>query len=211
MHKNDLVACVLLCALLLSACTPATPTPASLPVHEDERIIPFRTIDIESRSPLPPFVGVPEVQHDEQANSSNSPLPTPIPDEELPGVSQLYLVDSVEAIDPLIGLLPAETIRGLYAIDFERSLVFALLRGVRYGSRPATYIERISLGEGGIRIYAQFWVPSSNEGDTEDFGYFPYHVVKVLRDDIYPSPYKPSVWNVDLLARLCDNHANPCN
>jgi hypothetical protein len=61
MHRNDLATFVLLCGLLLAACTPATlpPTPAPWPVWEDQRDIPFQTIDVDndSRPLLPESAG----------------------------------------------------------------------------------------------------------------------------------------------------------
>jgi len=196
MHRNGLVTFVLLCGLLLSACTPAAPTPTQWPVWEDERIIPFQTIDVDNdaRSSLPEFVGAPELTEKYDLRTAWT--------ETVPTVSQLYKIESVEDVEPLVGLLPTATIDYLRSVDYDAYIVFALLRGQRGGGGFPVFIERIAAGMGGVRVYAQFRVRTSGtDGYT-----FPYHVVKVKLSDLAWHTWIP----VDLLTRLCDDDKHPC-
>ena len=199
MHRNGLVTFVLLCGLLLSACAPATPTPtpAPWPAWEDERDIPFQTIDVDndSRSLLPEAAGVPEIEEKFDPGIL-------LPEEAVPTVSQLYKIESVEDIEPLVGLLPTATIDYLRSVDYDAYMVFALLRGQRGGGGFPVFIERIAAGMGGVRVYAQFRVRTSGtDGYT-----FPYHIVKVKLNDLAWPTWIP----VDLLTRLCDNDKHSC-
>ncbi|HRK68568.1 MAG TPA: hypothetical protein PKY73_13520 [Hyphomonas sp.] len=163
---------------------------------EDERDIPFQTIDVDndSRPLLPESVGEPEINKDFDLIT--------VPTEARPTVSQLYKIESVEDVEPLVGLLPPTTIDYLRNLDYDAYMVFALLRGQRGGSGFPVFIERVAAGMGGVRVYAQFRVRTSGtDGYT-----FPYHIVKVKLNDLAWSTWMP----VDLLARLCDDNKHPC-
>lgn len=204
MHRNGLVTFVLLCGLLLSACTPAAPTPTQWPVWEDERIIPFQTIDVDndSRSLLPEAAGVPEIEEKFDPGIL-------LPEEAVPTVSQLYKIESVEDIEPLVGLLPTATIDHLRNMDYNAYMVFALLRGKRGEGSRETFIERISISED-FNVYAQFRVPAVGSAVTQGES-FPYHVVKVRLADMFPAASgRPSFTAINLLARLCDDDKHPC-
>lgn len=190
-------------AVLCAGCTSATPTPgptpAPWPVWEDERDIPFQTIDVDNDSySLPPeFASAPEL-------TEKYDLRTEWP-ETVPTVSQLYMIESVDDVEPLVGLLPTATIDYLRNVDYNAYKVFALLRGQRNGDGFSVFIERIAAGMGGVRVYAQFRIPA--EGRETHPGYtFPYHIVKVKLSDL--------AWRswiaADLLARLCDDDKHPC-
>jgi len=188
-----------LTGLLLAACTPAAPSPTPMPwpVWEDERIIPFQTIDVDSdaRSSLPAFVGIPEIEERFDPGIL-------LPEEVIPTVSQLYKIESVEDVELLVGLLPPATIDYLRNVDYDAYIVFALLRGQRGGGGFPVFIERIAAGMGGVRVYAQFRVRTSGtDGYT-----FPYHIVKVKLNDLTWHTWIP----VDLLTRLCDDDKHPC-
>ena len=197
MPRNGLATFVLLCGLLLSACTPAPPS-SPWPVWEDERIIPFQTIDVDSdaRSSLPEFVSVPEIE----GRFDPGML---LPEEDIPTVSRLHKIESVDDVEPLVGLLPPATIDYLRSVDYDANVVFALLRGQRGGGGFPVFIEQVAVGMGGVRVYAQFRVRTSGtDGYT-----FPYHIVKVKLSDLaWSAPWMP----VDLLARLCDDEKHPC-
>jgi hypothetical protein len=192
-------ALLMLIGLLLGACAPATPTPtpAPWPAWEDERIIPFQTIDVDndSRPLLPESAGEPEL-------TEKYDLRTAWP-ESVPTVSQLYKIESVADVEPLVGLLPTATIDYLRSVDYDANVVFALLRGQRGGGGFAVFIEQVAVGMGGVRVYAQFRVRTSGtDGYT-----FPYHIVKVKLSDLAWS----ALWMpVDFLARLCDDEQHPC-
>lgn len=205
MHRNGLVTFVLLCGLLLAACAPATPTPTPTPwpAWEDERDIPFHTIDVDndSRSLLPESAGVPEL-------TEKYDLRTAWP-ETIPTVSQLYKIESVEDVEPLVGLLPTATIDYLRNTDYNAYMVFALLRGKRGEGSRETFIERISISED-FNVYAQFRVPAVGSAVTQGES-FPYHVVKVRLADMFPAASgRPSFTAINLLARLCDDDKHPC-
>ena len=197
MPRNGLATFVLLCGLLLSACTPAPPS-SPWPVWEDERIIPFQTIDVDSdaRSSLPEFVGIPEIEERFDPGML-------LPEESIPTVSRLHKIESVDDVEPLVGLLPPATIDYLRSVDYDANVVFALLRGQRGGGGFPVFIEQVAVGMGGVRVYAQFRVRTSGtDGYT-----FPYHIVKVKLSDLaWSAPWMP----VDLLARLCDDEKHPC-
>lgn len=179
MHRNDLATFVLLCGLLLAACTPATlpPTPAPWPVWEDQRDIPFQTIDVDndSRPLLPESAGVPEL-------TEKYDLRTAWP-ETVPTVSQLYKIESVEDVEPLVGLLPTDTVDYLRNVDYNAYMVFALLRGQRNGDEFCVFIERVAAGKGGVRVYAQFRIPVEGR-ETHPSYTFPYHIGKVKLSDL---------------------------
>lgn len=202
MHRNGPATFVLLCGLLLSACTPATPTPtpAPWPAWEDERDIPFHTIDVDndSLSSLPESAGIPEIEEKFDPGIL-------LPEESIPTVSRLHKIESVDDVEPLVGLLPPATIDYLRSVDYDAYIVFALLRGQRGSGGFPVFIERIAAGKGGVRVYAQFRIPA--EGTAISEGYtFPYHVVKVKLSDL--------AWHswiaFDLLGRLCDDDKHPC-
>jgi hypothetical protein len=191
-----LIVVAVLCAGCTSATPTPSPTPAPWPVWEDERDIPFQTIDVDndSRPLLPESVGEPEINKDFDLIT--------VPTEARPTVSQLYKIESVEDVEPLVGLLPPTTIDYLRNLDYDAYMVFALLRGQRGGSGFPVFIERVAAGMGGVRVYAQFRVRTSGtDGYT-----FPYHIVKVKLNDLAWSTWMP----VDLLARLCDDNKHPC-
>ncbi|MBP7961761.1 MAG: protease complex subunit PrcB family protein [Caldilineaceae bacterium] len=193
---------ILLAGVLLTACSSGASTPGILPVHEDERVIPFQTIDVDngSRWLLPESAGVPEMS---EKLDSRTTLPG-----VMPTVSHLYKIESVQDIEPLIGLLPSATVDYLHDIDYDTYIVFALLRGLRGEGRRETFIERISVSED-FNVYAQFWVPAEGVGVTQAYT-FPYHIVKVSLRDMFPSDSRPSFISVNLLARLCDGGKYPC-
>ena len=89
MHRNGPATFVLLCGLLLSACTPATPTPtpAPWPAWEDERDIPFHTIDVDNDSlpSLPESAGIPEIEEKFDPGIL-------LPEESIPTVSRLHKI-----------------------------------------------------------------------------------------------------------------------
>lgn len=190
----------LLMTALLTACTPVA-TPEPLPVWEDERIIPFQTIDVDNdaRSSLPEFVGVPEIEEKFDPGIL-------LPEEAIPTVSRLHKIESVEDVGPLVDLLPPATVDYLRNVDYDMYVVFALLRGQRGGGGFPVFIEQVAVGMGGVRVYAQFRIPA--EGTAISEGYtFPYHIVKVeLSALAWSAPWMP----VDLLARLCDDDKHPC-
>jgi hypothetical protein len=190
---------LMIVAVFCAGCIQATPTPtlAPWPVWEDERDIPFHTIDVDndSRSLLPESAGIPEIKEKFDPGIL-------LPEESIPTVSRLYKIESVEDVEPLVGLLPPATIDYLRNVDYDAYIVFALLRGQRGGGGFPVFIERIAAAMGGVRVYAQFRVRTSGtDGYT-----FPYHIVKVKLNDLAWHTWIP----VDLLTRLCDDDKHPC-
>jgi hypothetical protein len=200
-HKHAFL--LMIVVVLWTGCTSAAPTstPTPWPVWEDERIIPFQTIDVDSdaRSSLPEFVGIPEIEERFDPGML-------LPEEDIPTVSRLHKIESVDDVEPLVGLLPPATIDYLRSVDYDANVVFALLRGQRGGGGFPVFIEQVAVGMGGVRVYAQFRVPA--EGTAISEGYtFPYHILKVKLSDLaWSAPWMP----VDLLARLCDDEKHPC-
>lgn len=197
------VVSILLAGLLLTACSSGASTPENLPVHEDERIIPFQTIDVDndSRTLLPESAGVPEITKDYDLIT--------VPTEARPTVSRLYKIESVQDIESLVDLLPPVTIDYLRNLDYDTYMVFTLLRGQRGEGGRETFIERISVSED-FNVYAQFRVPAVGVAVTLG-STFPYHIVKVRLRDMFPgNSGRPSFISVNLIARLCDNDKSPC-
>ena len=184
-------------------CAGCAPKPEPWAAWEDERIIPFQTIDVDndSRPLLPESAGEPEL-------TEKYDLRTAWP-ESVPTVSQLYKIESVEDVEPLVGLLPTATIDYLRSVDYDAYMVFTLLRGRRGEGGRETFIERISISKD-FNVYAQFRVPAKGSGVTLGES-FPYHIVKVRLADMFPAASgRPSFTAINLLARLCDNDRHPC-
>ncbi|MBX3015244.1 MAG: protease complex subunit PrcB family protein [Caldilineaceae bacterium] len=100
---------------------------------------------------------------------------------------RVFLLTEPTAIDQIASLIEQDQLEQLRQADYTRELVVAVFQGLQPSSDYKVVVTRITKQDTLLRVYVQFWQPSSSQG-AAPAETSPYHIVKIKTVDLATRP-----------------------